>query len=110
MDQDIYKVDNFYQDMEANMAKAKKESKSFVQSKKTGPVIYIGPNLPGGTLSAFTVYKNGLPVHIKDLQEKTPELKALFVPVSDLATARRRLNRPGPEANAVQAVRKKFNM
>jgi len=77
---------------------------------KTKPTVYIGPNLPGGQLAGFTVYKNGLPAYVRELQEQTPELKKLFVPVADLAAARKRLTRPGPEAQAFQAVRKKFNV
>lgn len=74
------------------------------------PVVYVGPNLPGGSLSAFTVFKNGLPAHVQQLQEQTPELQALFVPVNELPTARQRLARSGPEAKAMQTVRKKFNL
>ena len=84
------------------MAKKKK--------KKTPPApqVYIGPNLPGGTLSSFTVFKNGVPAHVEQLVAQTPELADLFVPVSRLAESRRRLARHGREARAYRAVVKKF--
>jgi len=95
------------------MAKKKKYgavSTSRRQPARIERTIYIGPNLPGGQLSAFTVFKGELPAHVRDLREKTPELQRLFVPVSDLAAARQRLQKAGPEAQAFRAVRKKFNL
>jgi hypothetical protein len=83
--------------------------------KKTGkkkappePTVYIGPNLPGGTLASFTVFKNGLPARVQEMKKQTPELAHLFVPVPDLGAARRRLARHGKEARAFRAVVKKY--
>lgn len=80
------------------------------KKKKTPPApqVYIGPNLPGGMLSSFTVFKNGLPAHVQEMVRQTPELADLFVPVSRLAEARRKLLRHGKEARALRAVVKKF--
>lgn len=89
------------------MAKKKKYG---IARTKPGPVIYIGPNLPGGALSGFTVFRGGLPAHVTEMQEKNPELKTLFVPVSELAAARKRLTRPSREAKAFQDLCKKFNL
>lgn len=90
------------------MAKKISTKKPSVQG--TGPVIYIGPNLPGGTMSAFTVYKNGLPAYVEQIKTETPEIGRLIVPIKDLPAARKRLARHGVEANAYQAVAKKFNL
>jgi hypothetical protein len=90
------------------MAKKTATKKQPVQGP--GPVIYIGPNLPGGRMSAFTVYKNGLPAYVEQLKTETPEIGRLIVPVRNLAQARQRLARHGAEAKAYQAVAKKFNL
>ncbi len=47
--------------------------------------IYCGPNIPGGSLPRYTVYKGGLPAHLDGLFSQCPAVKALFVPVADLA-------------------------
>jgi hypothetical protein len=80
------------------------------KKKKTQPApqVYIGPNLPGGALSSFTVFKNGVPAYVEEMVRQTPELSDLFVPVSHIAKARRELLRHGKEARAFRAVMKKL--
>jgi hypothetical protein len=51
-------------------------------------VIYIGPNVPGGALQRFQVFKGGIPPYCKDLTAKIPEIKEMFVPVEGLEAAR----------------------
>lgn len=48
-------------------------------------LIYCGPAIPGGSLQRYAMYKGGFPAHLDDLFAKCPAIKALFVPVSDLA-------------------------
>lgn len=60
-----------------------------VKTVKKESTIYVGPNLRSGALMSFQVFKDGeYPVHVLDLIEKNPTLKALFVPISDLSDAR----------------------
>lgn len=61
----------------------------------TEPTIYVGPNLAGGILASYTVFKDGkmLP-HVQELVEQNPDLKALIVPVSKLAITEQQLSDP----------------
>lgn len=59
-------------------------------------VVYVGPTLKRGLLKRFAVYKDGeFPEEIQALREKSPALRGLFVPVDELATARRRIATKG---------------
>lgn len=72
----------------------KKTAKSQVKpTLPPEPTIYVGPSLAGGTLAQYTVFKEGkmLP-HIQDIVEKNPDVKALIVPVSELATTEQQLS------------------
>ncbi|MCM0759606.1 hypothetical protein M7775_13690 [Sporomusa sphaeroides DSM 2875] len=51
---------------------------------KTERLIYCGPSLPGGLLQRHTIYKGGIPEHLKDVVEKCPGIKSLFVPPAKL--------------------------
>lgn len=61
------------------------------QGKKTdaapegGRLIYCGPNIPGGALQRYTVFKGGIPKHLASILDKYPAAVKLFVPVADLA-------------------------
>src|SRR5699024_12103901 len=47
--------------------------------------VYAGPNVPGGVLSQFTVFREGvLAPHVKQIVERYPAIKRLIVPVSRL--------------------------
>ena len=41
--------------------------------------IYCGPSLPGGLLLQHTIFKGGIPEHIKPVIEKCPAVKSLLV-------------------------------
>ena len=70
---------------------------------------YVGPNVPGGILQRFQVFKGGLPPHCKELFKKIPEIKELFVPVEGLEAARRKTEEPGTnEARLFYAARKEL--
>lgn len=63
-------------------------------------VIYVGPTLKKGLLSRYTVFRDGeFPKSIQELREKSPALRGLFVPVSMLASARRRVATKGDILN-----------
>ena len=55
-------------------------------------LIYVGPSLPGGLLTKYTIFSNGIPDHLKLHFEKCPAFKRLFVPVSQLSAVESRLN------------------
>jgi len=72
----------------AEQEKPKAPKERLPKPEKTEPVeqlIYIGPNLPGGRLSQFTVFRGGLPVYLTDLLEQQPSIKDLIVPVAETA-------------------------
>lgn len=69
-------------------------------SQEQERLIYCGPNIPGGVLQRYTVYKGGLPAHLGDLFAKCPAIKRLFVPVTDLAQAESAIATKGTPENA----------
>ncbi len=67
-------------------------------------VAYVGPTLAQGLLPRFAVFKDGeFPEAVKALREKSPALRGLFVPVDQLAAARRRIETKGDILNAYAA-------
>lgn len=84
-------------------------SKAKAPMKQAAPeperLIYCGPNIPGGALQRYTVFKGGLPAHLGELFEKCPAIKQMFVPVADLARVDGAIGTKGtPEHSAYQAV------
>lgn len=78
-----------------------------VRTKAQGTVIYVGPNIPGGALQRFQVFKGGLPPYVEKVVEKIPEAGGLIVPVSELETIRRKIETPGSnEARLFYAVQR----
>jgi hypothetical protein len=63
--------------------------------EKTGRLVYIGPNIPGGALQTHQVFRGGLPPWCDPLFRQVPEIRDLFVPVGDLARAMARVKEPG---------------
>ena len=62
-------------------------------------LIYCGPNIPGGALQRYAVFKGGLPEHLGDIFAKCPAVKALFVPVADFATTEQAIAVKGTHEN-----------
>lgn len=54
-------------------------------------LIYVGPSLPGGLLTKYTTFSNGIPDHLKTHFEKCSAFKQLFIPVSQLPEVENRL-------------------
>ena len=71
------------------------EVMSVKQSDRPVRLIYVGPNISGGILQRFQVFKGGYPPYCKDLFEKIPEVKELFVPVEALEESRRKIEESG---------------
>lgn len=64
--------------------------------ERTASLVYVGPNMAGDlTLRTHTVFRGGLPGHLKKAVAQDRELAALFVPVADLAGARVQLKKQG---------------
>lgn len=80
---------------EKSSAKVKAAAKIVEEAKK---YIYIGPNIKGGKLTKYTVYK-GMPEHCSELFEKLPELRHLFVPIAKLMAAEREVVTLGTPRN-----------
>ena len=75
---------------------------------KREQLIYIGPNVPGGMLQRYQVFRGGRPEHLKDLFEKCPTLQGLFVQVTDLAVAEKALGEAGTVENTLYREAAKF--
>ena len=75
---------------------------------KREQLIYIGPNVPGGMLQRYQVFRGGKPEHLKDLFEKCPELQGLFVQVTDLAVVEKALGEAGTVENTLYRETAKF--
>lgn len=74
-------------------------------SPKQEQIIYCGPNIPGGILQQYTVYKGSLPSYLNELFEKCPAIKRLFVPIEEFAKAEIAIKTKGtPEHSAFQEV------
>lgn len=69
------------------------ETKPPIKTKATAKpqrLIYCGPNIPGGALQKYVVFKGGLPGHLVGLIDKCPAIKELLIPVPDLAKPNKR--------------------
>ncbi|WJQ12758.1 hypothetical protein QT238_11255 [Geobacillus stearothermophilus] len=80
------------------MSKKKEAEKEIVATadnmEDMQPLVYIGPSLPGGLLTRYTIFSNGIPTHLQGYCEKCPSLKQLFVPPERLALAENNLKDP----------------
>lgn len=57
------------------------------------PAIYIGPSLPAGRLTRYTIFKSGeVTSNVQRLIDECKALKFLIVPVSDLAAKNKQLS------------------
>ncbi|EKB32200.1 hypothetical protein HMPREF9465_00215 [Sutterella wadsworthensis 2_1_59BFAA] len=78
----------------------KKPTTKKAQATEGKAVVYIGPTLGGGALMRNAVFRAGeFPPHIVSMREKSEALRGLFVPVSELATARKRITVRGDILN-----------
>lgn len=89
----------------------KRTKKTADTGRQTKRLVYCGPNLPGGKLQAFSVFKGGLPAHVDALIADCPDVRALIVPVDRLSVVRSRLtDKTSAEFAMYAAVRKHFNV
>lgn len=86
----------------------KKKTKAVEKDPLTeGIIIYVGPNLIKYQLMTTNLYSNGLPKLMFELIERMPELRSLFVPITEYRKAAEQLQREGSSlAQAYQKVLK----
>jgi hypothetical protein len=72
-----------------------KKTSPSAKSKADEQFIYIGPNLPRGRLTQFTVFKGGTPDYLSDLLEQHPQIKDLIVPVASTNDAQSKSQQSG---------------
>lgn len=74
-------------DVGKNTAKTAREAAKSLQTLRHQQMIYVGPNLPGGRLSRFTVFREGVPAYLGDVLEQQPAVGTLIVPVDEMSAA-----------------------
>ena len=62
-------------------------------------LIYIGPTIGGYRLVKYQIYLGGLPKHIDGVFQQMPQIKRLFVPVSELSKAEAEVRTQGTPLN-----------
>ena len=79
-------------------------------AKEPDHVIYCGPSLPARYgLRQYTVFLGPLPGHVQQLIEKCPAIKALMVPVAELAAVKTAMQKVGSvEAVMYNEIKKSF--
>lgn len=60
-------------------------------------LIYVGPTFPN--LTQYTTFTNGLPMYIKTMLERRPELRSLFLTIEDFPEKQNEVTRTGSELN-----------
>lgn|GEM_PF-1655068 len=63
--------------------------------------VYAGPTMHRRVMIAGSVYKNGLPPHVKDLVRKVPDVGRIIVPVKDFPAVRKETETPGTEYHRI---------
>ncbi|MED3732551.1 MULTISPECIES: hypothetical protein [Geobacillus] len=80
------------------MSKKKEAEKEIVatadNTEDMQPLVYIGPSLPGGLLTRYTIFSNGIPAHLLGYCDACPSFKQLFVPPDRLTLAENNLKNP----------------
>lgn len=71
-----------------NKDNKKKDKEAIKAAAPAQRFIYCGPNIPGGALRQFSVFKGGYPDFAAGIIEECPAVKELFVPAKELARAR----------------------
>ncbi|MFD0710634.1 hypothetical protein [Paenibacillus sp. GCM10027626] len=75
--------------------KAKETAKTPETTKTQQQLIYVGPNLPGGRLSRFRVFKEGIPSYLDDIVKSNPDISRLIVPIEVFTAVLARVSTPG---------------
>jgi len=78
-----------------------KDKAVVTNSENPQRLIYCGPNIPSGILQRHTIYKGGLPEHLEKVFSDCPAVKALFVPIADLAKTEKAISSKGSAENVL---------
>lgn len=62
-------------------------------------LIYVGPRISRHRLIPYTVFIGGYPKHIDDVFEECPQIRKLFVPISELTEAKKQVAKAGTPLN-----------
>lgn len=79
-----------------------KDIKKKAKETMAAPVerlVYCGPNIPGGALRQYTVFKGGLPQYAQEVIERCPAVTELFVAPAVLDQARADIGKNGTGLN-----------
>lgn len=98
---------NNQQDTQADENTDQKQAKEKTQEKPQR-LIYCGPNLPGGVLFKYQVFKGGYPEHLKETFEKCPAIKSMFVAPGELNEMRIKKDKAGTYENKLLRDIEKF--
>ncbi|MEY8518811.1 hypothetical protein AALC25_18300 [Lachnospiraceae bacterium 29-84] len=82
------------------MSEAKKpagKAKAAPATQEAGPMVYIGPDIPGA--KQYTTYNAGLPDALKEKIKEHPFFNSLVVPATKLARASAELAKEGSALN-----------
>lgn len=76
----------------------KEKKKQDVKEQKT--VVYIGPTIQG-VVRKNTIYTNGLPKALVEIQKTMPIVNNLVIDINELNEARKKLNNPSSALSAI---------
>ena len=79
------------------------------QSQNDEQLIYCGPNLLGGRIMKYTVFRGGIPVYLNDLLEELPDIRELIVPISKLTDVQAKTLKQGTREYQLYNDISKFN-
>jgi hypothetical protein len=84
--------------------------KTTAATQQNGNKMYLGPTIVG-VIRHSTVFKDGvLPQRVKDCVAELPMMEKLFVPLDEISTAVKELNKEKSVLGTVYAqIAKKFN-
>lgn len=89
-----------------DLKKEKSPHEPTAKKLKDEHLIYVGPTMKNG-LTRYAIYRGGIPEHIKAELERIPELRSLFLPVSDFPARQGEIRQAGTSLNAAyMAVQK----
>lgn len=97
--------------METNILSDAEESvdRLLVENNPVPRLIYCGPNITGGILKRYAVFKGGLPGYLDALFAACPAAKSLCVPIADLAATETAIKKKGTAEHTLYAEVAQYN-
>lgn len=78
-----------------------KRIRQAAEQQKPATLVYVGPTISKLGISQFSLYRDGIPLHLNAAVKECSYLSELFVPVESLNAARRDINRDGSRLRTV---------